>query len=400
MPVSNLAHFDDLDPPPTTIDPWLVRMMMSIKSDTSSAATSLTYLTDRVGKLEVKDGKRASELDELKVEMKTLQDSNKTLIGRLVRTELHVQQQDERITDLTARSMRDNLIFKTVGDEYKESRNEHTSSIIRRFLAEEMRIPDVEKIVIARCHRMGKRNEDFNRPMIAKFPLDCDLRRILDNAKALKGTDHIVTTQIPSEMNERRQFAWDDYNTARNAKKPVSFSGAQLFIDNTPVNKFGPTPLPLIGSSTSGNSRSSSKYRADGDEVVRDGHIFKAHSAAAIGLMDMREAKDILLRNSYFANCDKLCYGYRYLDNEGNLFENFESSGDSGVGLQILRSLRKQKAVNIVTFLAHGNTGVYITQKSRNASIETAVCGSLLAFRQCVAAGEGSGGRMGSDEED
>ena len=217
---------------PDDVHPWVRDMLIHIRKNTSENDERFESLDQRVNFLEDSCDSQRDEIASLKVHMNELHISNKTLIGRLVRAETTIQKQNKAIADLTARSMRENLIFKTSGQDYKESRNEDTAAIIRRFLATEMHIADAGDIVITRAHRMGQANGDSNRPMIAKFPFDSDIRRIFSNVKVLKGTKHSITSQIPSEYNERRQFGWEEYKAARKSKTSARFEGGRLFIQD------------------------------------------------------------------------------------------------------------------------------------------------------------------------
>ena len=116
--------------------------------------------------------------------------------------------------------MHDYVIIRTKGAAYKECRKENTSSVFRRFLVQEMHVPNAEKIIMTRSNRMGQSIRDMHKIMIAKVAFDGEQRRIFDNAKSLKGTQYSVVKQLPHEVEERRQFAWPDYKGLRRLNKP------------------------------------------------------------------------------------------------------------------------------------------------------------------------------------
>ena len=124
--------------------PLIQRNNEGIKGD-------LNDLTDRVLILEDQADKSGNDIHNIQQQLRELQFSNKVLTGRLIRAEIKIQQQEDRIQDLISRSMRDNLVIKTTGDEYKEMRDEDTSYVVKKFLAKEMRVTNVEGIAIIRA---------------------------------------------------------------------------------------------------------------------------------------------------------------------------------------------------------------------------------------------------------
>ena len=159
-----------------------------------------------------------AEIANLKVTVEHLVESNKTLAGRLMRADATNCRQQTTITDLKMRSMRDDLIITTSGPAYKETREEQTESTVRKFLTDEMRIPNENNMCINSSHRMGQANGNFNRMLIARLPRRKDQTTIFDNASNLQGTNYSITKQFPPEIEERRQFAWADYRKARSNK--------------------------------------------------------------------------------------------------------------------------------------------------------------------------------------
>ena len=57
-----------------------------------------------------------------------------------------------RITDLQARSMRDNLLFFGVKEEFKED----CESVLRAALESQLKMSEAQSIKFARVHRMGR----------------------------------------------------------------------------------------------------------------------------------------------------------------------------------------------------------------------------------------------------
>ena len=376
---------DELLKPPAHVDPWIGEMIKAIRINTDATRQDIGNLNDRVRELEDYDDLRESKMCAMNEQVNQLQISNKTLLGRLLRVENKMQQQENHISDLTARSMRENIIIKTVGDKYKELQHENTDATIRRFLAEELHIADVNSVTITRSHRMGQAGGGYNKALIAKLPFDDDIKRIFANVGALKGTEYSISNQIPSEYNERRQFAWSTFKQAKADKKKAVFSGASLYLENKLVDKFSPHQLPSAGNLTLG--KLGAKYlSAEGDDIQSSGHTFKACVTKINSMQDIRDAHDVLLHKYQYANASHLSYAYRIADAAGNVEENFDSNGNSGVGMQILRRLRKENATDAVCFVAHTHKKEPIAYKNKTDSIEQTVSGGMLAMRNVLAA--------------
>ena len=378
-------NIDDVDytNAPDSVNKWVRDMLIAIRYNNSKTKEQLDTLDKRATSLEEQDEEQKADIAMLKAQVQELELSNKTMVGRLVRTEITMQKQNVTISDLTARSMRDNLVFKTSGVAYKEMKEENTDAILRKFLAQEMHIADVNDLTILRIHRMGQANGNQNRPIIAKFAFDSDIRKIFSNVRSLKGTSHSITSQVPSEYNERRQFGWEQFKAARDEKKHARFNGGQLFVQNEPVTRFDPIPLPATGDITIGKCISRMDvWSGDADPISIKHNVFNARTTRVESLQDIRDAYDSVLQQDTYAHAGSLPFAYRFMNGNGTLVENFESNGENGAGLSILRCLRKKKINNVVCFVSLEGAGSALTYKAKSEAMEGVVSGSLLALLQ------------------
>ena len=227
------------------LHPWVIDMLVAIKNDTAKAFENVSDLENRVAILEDQADNDGGAISQLQAQMNGVLESNKTLFGRLVRTESRLERQKAEIVDLKSRSMRDNLIIKSKGNTYKETLNENTADKFRQFAKNELRVADAERISITRAHRMGSAYGDNNRMMIAKVSYDADQRRLFNNASALKNTGFSISKQVPPEIEERRQFGWPDYKRAKDEGQNARFDPAgHLVIGDSLMSKIDPVPLP------------------------------------------------------------------------------------------------------------------------------------------------------------
>lgn len=364
--------------PPDGVNPVLWDMLLSIKSDTTTTNEKLDAVDNRVLVLEDQHDHTGQELHRMKESLAEIIECNRSLVGRLLRAERKIDRQRDEITDLRTRMMRENIIIRSKGAEYKDNRNENTASIFQNFVSKELRVPNSDKINITRAHRMGQSSGEYNRMIIAKVPAEEDHKRIFANVKALKNTSYSISRQYPQEVEERRQFGWPAYKNARATNTPARFDGGRLVVDSNPVNKYDPLPLPPISASVQGIA--SPMMWGISDVAEESGHTFKAWVTPVKNMYSVRDTFDKLLQNDGAAGANHIPYAFRFKDENGQLVENFESDEDSGMGLHIIKSMRIKEAMDVAIFIAHNKSDCNITMKAKLNCTRHVVAGGLLAL--------------------
>ena len=385
---------------PQNIDPWIGKMLKSILVVGCDTAASSDTAHTRLRAVELEVKGNASEMEFMRQEMKDMQGSIKTLSGRLIRAEKDVQHLREHNNDLTARSMRDNIIIKTVGNSYRQKEHEDTEFVIREFLRKEMKVPNTENITILRSHRLGQAGDgEHNSPLIAKIPFQSDIHRIFNNVQSLKGTEHSINIQIPADYNERRQYSWPEYKKAKQAKKPATFKQGQLFVNNKPVTKLNPIPIPSSSSDSMGNISSELLSGTSGC-VESQGHMFQARAIKADCTQDVRDALDELLQDDGFAHADFISHAYRFEDDTGGKTEDFESGGNSYAGWHHLQYLRKEELTDTLCFVACSSqpSARPLRTKAKNEHYEMVLKEAVASLMTAVKAAERKDGKHDGDE--
>ena len=353
---------------PKGVNQKLWDMLRSIKSDIKD---SKKVSDERFEKVEGRVEKTETDITSLKKSMEEVKTCNQTLAGRLIRAEKTIQRQGTEITDMKMRSMRDNIVIRTKGAKYKEKGRESSSAIFRSFMSEELRVPDSGRMYITRAHRMGKANGTANRALIAKLPNQEDHMKIFGNAKALQGTDFSISKQLPPELDERRQFAWQDFKKAKAERKKATFDGGRLIIEGQIVDKYEPEPLPTHSSTITGDDVEEIAWQRS-SAITEGTNVFQAWAVATTSVQQVREALDALLRIPEFADADNIPYGYRMGEAELST-ENFSSDGDNSVGLAIIRTMRELNVNDRCIFVAHYHKNSYISIKRKQEIIKDAI---------------------------
>ena len=117
------------------------------------------------------------------------------------------QKVQDKLNDLEARSMRDNLLFLGI----EETQAEDCSAKVKQFCEDELQLSHdtVDSIVIDRAHRIRKVKVGSVRPIVVKFNRYGDREKIRLKANELKATlrnkHYTVKPQIPYDVMEKRK---------------------------------------------------------------------------------------------------------------------------------------------------------------------------------------------------
>jgi ribA/ribD-fused uncharacterized protein len=141
----------------------------------------------------------------------------------------------DRMNQIEARSMRENLIFAGV----PESENETSSDLrgkITKIIEEDLHIDG--EMPINRCHRLPKPQHLKDGPqtprnVVVRFVDYDDVAIILKNAKHLKDKDPplYINQQLPKEIMQRRRILYPVFQAARSHKMKASLVMDKLYID-------------------------------------------------------------------------------------------------------------------------------------------------------------------------
>ncbi len=109
----------------------------------------------------------------------------------------------------------------------------------------------------------------------------------------------------------------------------------RLYINGNLSHQFLPQPLPRET-----NERNEELDIQTSATIEEGGSVFRGYSAKISSLDDIRSVLDSLMTKTEVANASHVIYAYRFknkgLDNLPPI-ENFESDGDHGTGLNLLK---------------------------------------------------------------
>lgn len=158
-----------------------------------------------------------SDIDYLKNELAKSKHENRELKDSLVRIEAH--------------SRRNNLIFKGV----PETVSENPFQIVFQILEEKMGFTNAkESIKISRCHRLGPKRPNKNRPLIFKLHYYPDREAIWKSKKKLKHSKIWISEDFPQEIMKKRSLLEAVCQKANSLGKEAFLSVDRMILNGKP----------------------------------------------------------------------------------------------------------------------------------------------------------------------
>ena len=140
------------------------------------------------------------------------------------------------ITYLQSQSMRSNLLFSNI-PEVGSGFVEDAEETVRQFLVDKMKIAQetVDRMKMERVHRIGPKQKDKCRKIVAKFLEYKDKEYVRKQWKALDGTPFYVNEQFPREVEEKRRKLRPRVKEAKSQGKQAWIAYDTLYIDGKAV---------------------------------------------------------------------------------------------------------------------------------------------------------------------
>ena len=300
----------------------------------------------------LKEVTRKATDTETKVNILTddIADMKKTMTmvcAELQRSQISAARLRREIVEIKIHSMKQNIIFDFAknGQHGKETHGENCENVVKKFMADVMKIPNAARFYIPVAHRMG--GNQSPRPILVKIPNASELNLVFKHAgKYLKGTNHKVYRQTPPAVSERKNFALPLFKEKRqNPDNRAKLVNDKLFIKGQYQAQYKEQALPVL----SINRPEIIPEISVSNDITDSGSVFRSYSAMATNLHEVKEVIDTLLLRPEVVSATHLMYAYRFHDHShDHLIENFDSDDDHGLGLEILKAMRTNDALNTV----------------------------------------------------
>ena len=154
-------------------------------------------------------------VEDLKEETKALKDTKKAqeqevegLRSQLMKTKAELKEEREKIIELEDYTRRENLKFHNIPEANDEGATQSSKQVILDILEKELQM-DTTDIRFQAVHRIGKRKENRNRPIIARFVCREDRDHVFSRKQALKESrryrDAYITADYAKAIQEERR---------------------------------------------------------------------------------------------------------------------------------------------------------------------------------------------------
>jgi hypothetical protein len=310
------------------IDVLHVMRQMLKESNDDMKLFIIEQMNDKLDSLTIDFEKLTQEVEMLQTENTHLRSKSQISEGRITRLEKIVLDLHEDMSQSTARSMKNNLVFSNIPELDNES-NQQTINILRDFLETKLRIKpnDLKIIDLITVHRLGPKGS-YNRNIVAKLN-EPGKYMIWAHTKYLKGTNFSINVQLPRELQERRKQLIPLFKEAREQKRNVKWAGEKLIIDSV-VHKVKPDSVKDIN--------------YDPGEVATTTNVVQAppstfRNSTFQGAQVRVTSPDEVIPAMYAVYGDQRCarathniYAYRFTSSSGNITEYYHDDGEFGAG--------------------------------------------------------------------
>ena len=272
------------------------------------------------------------------------------LSARLERTNTKVNRHQKEIVNCKAHSMRHNLIisFDASDARWAEAQGENCAEKARTFMSQVLGL-SAERFFITAAHRLGQRGRNTKpRPIIVSMPIDQEQQAVLKNTSRLRDTKHFISTQLPPSTKERKEYVIPEYLKKKALPNTTTkLFGDKLFVNGTVQEKFLARTLPpptLVGERDA--------ELATGDPIPEAGSVFRGFAGKVSSLQDVSDALATTYLRPELSDAKHISYAFRLRDARGATIEDFESDGDFGVGLELLKHPTSKSIFNTVIIAA------------------------------------------------
>lgn len=302
-----------------------------------------------------------------KEEIKGLKEKVEVLSNVIIRMEGQLQDANDKILNMQARSMRKNLIVSGI-EEPKHETSEQLLNAVERFIAEKLQVQ--QNVPLKVVHRLNYVDGSEYRPVIIKLA-DINHKQLLlskgPNLKGLKNDKdryYYLNEQLPDQLAEDRRYAqqWIKENRSKPVDNQLQMKihKNRLRINNEPyVKKVKPPKaaeiLRLDPDDLATTKNASTIY---GDSKLHEGSEFISYAAKITTVEQVRVAYR-KLRIKY-ADATHISSAFRLDPPNGPFNQEGVDDGEHASGRCLLGLLQEHKVVNVAIFMVRFYGGKHI----------------------------------------
>ncbi len=275
--------------------------------------------------------------------------------GRIIRLEKQLAATNEKVLDLTSRSMRNNLLFEGL-PEVKDEKSEQTEGIVRDFVFDELKIQesDMGKIQFDGIHRTGPKGTK-PRTIVARFNPRKGKDLVLRNTKNLD-PKYKINEQFPPEIAERRKALLPLRREMKLKGHRVNISYDKLIVNGKQY--YPPTATPGVthaDAKLDDDTRKKIKITHSG-QTTTEGSVFQGHVSKIKDPELIEPALFKLYENISIAQATHNIWAFRGTLN-GKLFENHKDDGEHSASFKMLELMRLKNIENCLVIVSRWKGG-------------------------------------------
>ena len=321
------------DVPDANYNKLLHTFMNFIQNDVIELKKSVRFLTDQNTDLENKLRKTEKRL--------SLSE------GMITQLKVKVKSQEEMITDLKCRSMRDNLIFRGLVEE-----NDETWDVTKKkaiyFMKNILKMPDFDEKLIDRAHRIGNKDANGPRPMVVKFLSSSLKDSVFKYVKNLKDRPTLsIQEQFPPEVQERRKRLWPMYKDA----KKIPTNNVKWSTDKLIINGRVHTAKDDEQDIDPSEDDDLATPVVHTEHRNTKGNVFVGHAAQITKESEIPQVLASLMRDRIYAGASHTMYAYR-IGRTATMKEACKDDREHGGGSTLLKLLKDANCTNTIVIVS------------------------------------------------
>ncbi|MPC72157.1 Protein unc-13 C [Portunus trituberculatus] len=211
---------------------------------------------------DVDDLKEKVKLQDQEIKCRTKE--NQELTARLDASSNIIKELQDKSNYQENYNHRNNLQFLGIEERPRNETWEQLAVKISDLLTEKLQLPNVQ---LECAHRVGQRQENRHRPIIARFTRFSDREAILRNVTKLKGTRIFVNEDLCAASQELRKFQLPMLKQAKSQGKIAYFRHTKLIVKDRLASNGTRVPVNTVD-----DSRGSSSSAPVLDDGHRDTH--------------------------------------------------------------------------------------------------------------------------------
>ena len=305
-------------------------------------------IEDRLQAVTVETEDQTSMITELKDQNARLVSELNLMKSYVVHLESRLDSQQNQISSLVERSMRENAIVTGL----KERHNENTKAEVLTLIKTTLKIE--KDIKIDRAHRIGSpANTNSPRPIVVKFHDYTDREYVINWAKTLNRQNKetlsgiYINPQFPDDMRECRKRLIQVQKDYKEKEVETHIKGNSLIFNRSGAKYAEKVCIPKAAEILDMTVSKHGKFNISSSDTTSDSnHSYCASAARTTTYAEVREASRQILQSPVSANTYNTLV-YRFTDKDGRIHDGYDDDRDYGTGSRILTYLKENDVTDV-----------------------------------------------------